>query len=119
MTDEQWRKRVSRSATFVATAGGAAVGLAAGIDGEEAGSAELVSMWVDSSRRREGVGTRLITAVADWAAASGFKILALWVVEGNQAAEEAYVRSGFSRTGRRQAVRFEEPDIELEMARAL
>ena len=96
-----------------ATAGGAAVGLAAGIDGEMAGSAELVAMWVDPGRRREGLGTRLISAVAYWAAACGFKTLARWVAEGNQAAENAFVRSAFGRTGRRQVVRLDEPDVEF------
>ena len=93
-----------------ATAGGAAVGLTAGIDGEMAGSAELV---FDPGRRREGLGTRLISAVAYWAAACGFKTLARWVAEGNQAAENAFVRSAFGRTGRRQVVRLDEPDVEF------
>ena len=119
MTDEQWQKRLSRNAIFVAIAGRDAVGLAAGIDGEEAGSAELVSMWVDPAVRRDGVGTRLISAVADWAAASGFRTLGLWVVEGNKTAEDAYVRSGFSRTGKRQLVRPAEPAMEFEMSRAV
>ena len=96
-----------------ATAGGTAVGLVAGIEGEVAGSAELVSMWVDPGRRREGVGTRLISAVADWAAACGFKTRALWVAAGNQAAANAYIRSAFSRTGRRQVVLLDEVDMEF------
>jgi len=52
----------------------------------------LVSMWVDPSWRRSGVGSILVDAVIDWARGRGAKCVQLWVTETNQAARSLYTR---------------------------
>jgi GNAT superfamily N-acetyltransferase len=116
--EARWRSRLAGAAMFAAIVGRRAVGLAGGLASQE-GGAELVSMWLAPAWRGTGVAAQLIEAVAEWAASSGFGSLDLWVVEGNLRAERAYAKSGFVRTGRAQAVREDEPAMELQMARAL
>jgi GNAT superfamily N-acetyltransferase len=77
-------------------------------------------MWVDPGVRRSGVGSRLVTAVVQWARGRGSKTLWLWVVEGNLAAEVLYLRCGFIRTGRSQPATSTDPARrEFEMSLAL
>ncbi|MDQ6692443.1 MAG: GNAT family N-acetyltransferase [Candidatus Dormibacteraeota bacterium] len=102
LDEAEWRRRLGFRAQFVAVSHGEAVGTAGGIDAD--GRAELISMWVDPSARRSGVGSRLLGAVAEWARGEGHVALWLWVVEGNLDAERLYARQGFKRTGKRQAV---------------
>jgi ribosomal protein S18 acetylase RimI-like enzyme len=56
-------------------------------------------MWVAPEYRRQGVGSRLIDTVIDWARAQGFSRLALDVADHNSAAVELYARHGFAPTG--------------------
>jgi ribosomal protein S18 acetylase RimI-like enzyme len=80
---------------FLALAGGSLVE-------DEPGTAELVSMWVDPLRRREGLARRLVEAVSHWARQRGAGLLRLWVTETNIAAIALYRQAGFSETGARQ-----------------
>ena len=116
LPDEESKARIDRSPVFIGEDGGVPAGLAIGIDIGE--GAELISMWVAPTSRGTGLASRLIEAVVGWASGAGYDEIRLWVVEGNVAAEKAYAKSGFARTGRRQPVREGEPAIELEMARA-
>lgn len=117
--EASWREGLAGRTQFVAMAGEDVVGTAGGIVDPAGQFGELVSMWVSPEWRGKGVSSRLIEEVAGWAAAVGFRQLRLWVVEGNQAAERAYAKAGFTRTGRHQPVRPGEPATEFEMARAL
>jgi GNAT superfamily N-acetyltransferase len=129
LTPEEWRERLRRRSTFAARVprGHLAarvpyghVGMAAGIEGEEPGHAELVGMWVHPQWRGKGVGDLLVDAVVAWAGASGHDALTLWVSVGNDRAEALYARHGFVRTGASQPIREEDPSrLELEMVRAL
>lgn len=114
-----WRENLSRRTQFVAMSGDDVVGTAGGIAGPSGEFGELISMWVAPEWRGKGVSARLIEEVAGWASAVGFDSLTLWVVEGNQRAEAAYAKAGFTRTGRTQPVRPNEPAMEFEMALAL
>ena len=116
LTDDEWKSRLVTSAFFIGEVDGQPAGLVGGHRRE--GHVELISMWVAPEARRGGLGSRLIEALVDWAAAEGYEPVRLWVVEGNVSAERAYAKSGFSPTGRRQPVREGEPAMEIEMARA-
>lgn len=114
-----WREGLAARTQFVAMAGDDVAGTAGGIAEPSGQFGELISMWVAPGWRGRGVGARLIEEVAGWAASVGFTELRLWVVEGNKAAERAYAKAGFSRTGQRQPVRPSEPAMEFEMLRRL
>jgi GNAT superfamily N-acetyltransferase len=118
LDEAEWRRRLGARAQFVALYGSEAVGTAGGI--EEGGRAELISMWVDPLARRSGVGSGLLSAVAEWARSQGHLTLWLWVVEGNSSAERLYARLGFTPTGKRQAVDPGQPArVEFEMRLSL
>jgi GNAT superfamily N-acetyltransferase len=120
LTPGDWRERLRRRSTFAARARHGHVGLAAGIEGDEPGHAELVGMWVHPHWRGRGVGDLLVDAVVEWAAARGHDALTLWVSVGNDRAEALYARHGFARTGTTQPIREEDPTrLELEMVRPL
>ena len=117
--ETSWREGLSGRTQFVAMFADDVVATAGGIAGPTGDFGELVSMWVAPTWRGRGVGARLIEEVAGWAASVGFRELRLWVVEGNQFAEQSYARSGFARTGQHQPVRPGEPALEFEMTRRL
>ncbi|HSO94143.1 MAG TPA: GNAT family N-acetyltransferase [Candidatus Dormibacteraeota bacterium] len=102
LADDEWRHRLRGRVQFIAITGGGAVGTAGGL--EDGAGAQLISMWVDPRARRSGVGSRLVTAVSEWARDCGCAALCLWVVEANLAAEGLYLRCGFSRTGKSKPV---------------
>jgi ribosomal protein S18 acetylase RimI-like enzyme len=58
----------------------------------------LVSMWVDPSKRRSGIGTALVDEVIRWSRDRGAACVQLWVTESNEPALALYARSGFART---------------------
>ena len=138
LTPEEWRERLRRRSTFAArvprgqVAAGVSngrgrvgmphghVGMAAGIEGDQPGHAELVGMWVHPQWRGKSVGDLLVDAVVEWARTSGHDALTLWVSVGNDRAEALYARHGFVRTGATQPIREEDPSrLELEMVRPL
>ena len=118
-TDEDWESSLYERVQFVARSGADLIGTVGGVIGTADGAAELVSMWVAPSWRGRGVKAQLIEAVTDWAVSEGLHEIQLWVVEGNAAAERAYAKAGFERTGRQQPVRPGEMAMEFEMARRL
>jgi len=79
----------------------------------------LTALWVDPGFRSQGVGTKLLEAVLDWARSQGFSQVLLWVTEVNEKAQRLYKRHGFVRTGRVIEVRPREPAIEYEMTKVL
>jgi GNAT superfamily N-acetyltransferase len=97
--DDEWRRRLTNRAAFVAMEGGQAIGLVAGIAADSTEDAELISMWVDPAWRGRGIGADLVEAVVGWAIDGRFKRLRLWVAAGNDAAERLYTGLGFVRTG--------------------
>lgn len=117
---DQWHHRLRTRVAFVALDGEAPIGLACGIPAERPNEAELISMWVDPTSRRRGVGGRLVEAVAGWAAREGFRRLRLWVARRNPDAEPFYASLGFARTGEVQPMGGREPGrLEFAMSREL
>jgi GNAT superfamily N-acetyltransferase len=115
--DHLWQDRIATTPHFVATVEDAPVGKAVVIPGSA--GAELVGVWVAPQARGHGVVESLIDASVAWAREQGDKALRLWVVEGNERAERAYARYGFSRTGAVQPVPGRPDDTEVEMAMSL
>ena len=97
-------------------ASGTLVGLAVGmIDPSDLVVAHLVSIWVDPSARRSGLGGELVGLVIDWANGQGARTVCLWVTGGNHRAEGLYAKLGFVRTGH-SLVRDRDGLAEIEMA---
>ncbi len=119
--DEQaWRRRLKQRVVFLAEVSDGAVGLVAGIEGDQPGEAELISMWVAPGWRGTGVGDRLVEAVLAWAMGEGFTSVGLWVAMGNARAERLYARQGFAATGRVQPMGGERSELlEFEMRRGV
>jgi ribosomal protein S18 acetylase RimI-like enzyme len=116
--EPEWRRRLEQRAVFLGEAANQRVGLVAGIDGDQPGAAELISMWVAPAWRGQGVGDRLVEAVLAWAAGEGFTSVRLWVAKGNTRAERLYARHGFDATGRSQPMGGERfALLEFEMRR--
>ena len=115
--DDLWRDRIADNPHLVATVDGVAVGLTVVLDTGE--GREMVAVWVAPEARGHGVIEALIDASVSWARDEGDKELGLWVVDGNERAERAYARYGFTRTGRTQPVPGRPDEIEVEMTYAL
>jgi len=125
-SDEEWAERaqagsigVSRITLFAEGAQGV-VGLIGGYRATDSNTTvELVSMWVDPSARRAGVGRALVEAVLDWARETEATEVALGVVEGNAAARQLYTATGFTPTGRSTPLASNPSLIEVRMAKPL
>ena len=115
--EQLWRDRIAANPHFLATVDGVAVGMTVVIATDN--GREIVSVWVAPDARGRGVIEALIDAAVGWAGDQGDAQLGLWVVEGNERAERAYARYGFSRTGRTQPVPGRPDEIEVEMTYAL
>ena len=66
------------------------------------GDVEVISMWVDPSGRRRGLGRWLLDTTAVWASEQGAVALQLRVTEGNVLAIRLYEACGFIFTGEAQ-----------------
>lgn len=121
LTEEQWRGRLTRSATFFAFDGFARWREPAGVAGvyEHSGMAELTCMWVRPTVRGRGVGEALVEAGAGWAKAHDHPSLFLWIIEPNSAARRLYDRCGFMPTGQRQPLPSNPSMTEMRMRLAL
>ena len=98
-TEAEWRSALRDRVNFVAFDGARPVGLVSGIATAGSDRAELISMWVAPSHRRQSVGERLVREVVAWARDEGYRRLALSVVDENVAARSLYQRLGFTPTG--------------------
>lgn len=124
--DEEWRRRAERcsgdgkDAMFMAFENEAVCGIAGTLrDPENAGRAQLVSMWVDPAHRRAGVGKALIDAVVEWNSARGVAELAMMVTDVNVAAIALYERLGFAKTGVTEQYPNDPSILEYEMTMTL
>jgi len=94
----------SENVIFVAADGGPWVGIAAGFIDESAPErrADLVSMWVQPTYRKHGVGQLLVERIIVWATEREARRVVLWVTRRNDAAISLYQRCGFRETGEAQ-----------------
>lgn len=97
-----WRDQLAapEAATFLACRDSRDVGLAAGApQHHNRAEAGLYAVWVDPQVRGEGIGTELVSAVVEWARATGYRCLRLYVGDDNPPAVRLYARMGFEATG--------------------
>jgi ribosomal-protein-alanine N-acetyltransferase len=66
-----------------------------------ADEAEILNLAVDSTRRRRGIGSRLMKDALAACKAAGVKKMFLEVRDSNQAGQNFYLRMGFTEVGRR------------------
>jgi GNAT superfamily N-acetyltransferase len=125
ITDAEWLKRALQwsspgSIGYLALIASEPCGIAATfLDEQDARRAHLVSMWVDPSRRRSGVGRALIEAIRTWATKNGAESLRLTVTSCNFGTIEFYKRNGFAMTGNTEPYPNDPSLVEYEMVRAL
>ena len=96
-TEQRWRKRLGDVPfNVLAYIEDQPAGMVSVTALDEAGTAELISMWVAPFARGRGVGDALIEAVVVWAKRKGAHRVALDVVASNQRATALYRRNGFA-----------------------
>jgi GNAT superfamily N-acetyltransferase len=126
--DDVWRERAIGAsigcdrATFIAERDGQWVGLVTGLAHQgdrDNPDPLLVSMFVDSTARRAGIGVALVEAVLAWARACGAARLTLWVTSGNDPAIALYQECGFRPTGATRPLSHTPTLAECEMIRDL
>ena len=99
----QWAQGGPASVDFVASEGGADIGMAAIFAVADApGRVHLVGMWVDPRHRRRGVARALVGEAVRWAQERQASEVILWVADHNSPARTLYERIGFRPTGERQ-----------------
>jgi ribosomal protein S18 acetylase RimI-like enzyme len=108
-TERHWRDLIrDDSRWLVAFLGPEPVGLAAATTERGAGSSKechVEGMWVAPSHRNSGVARELMTKLINTMGAQGVQTILLWVLDGNDAARNAYRHLGFNPTGERQRLR--------------
>jgi ribosomal protein S18 acetylase RimI-like enzyme len=127
LTAADWVKRALRwngeqGIGFLAMDGDneTACGLAGSfLDEHDPTQAHLISMWVADTHRNQGIGRRLVNAIADWARLRGAGTLLLMVTSNNAPAIVFYERLGFTRTGRTEPYPNDPALIEYEMGKAI
>lgn len=98
-----WRDRIRSSTWIAARADGALIGVARLVRVKDRRYVE--SAWVHPGHRRRGTLRLLINELAARARADGADELLLWVLDSNDAAQDAYLKLGFDLTGTRQPIR--------------
>ena len=119
---ERWERWAAQhdNVVFVALDGDRYVGMAAGgMHHELEGAVWLFALWVEPDSRGNGLGARLIEAVAGWAGEQGATRLDLSVTTNNPAAAALYARAGFGETGRRRPLPGDPSRIEVFLSRPI
>jgi GNAT superfamily N-acetyltransferase len=117
--EAKWREWLRNAAVFIAERDGQAIGIAAGMQFDDADRRALLSMWVRPDARGGGVGDRLVRTVIAWTRDEGAHALDLGVAEGNDPARRLYERHGFVPTGVRTPLPHTVSVIEIDMSLAL
>lgn len=105
LSDAEWIERASQwsgehSVGYLAMDGGSPCGIAAAfLDPQDDTRAQLVSMWVEPSRRRRGIASLLVEAIIDWARGQSARTLRLLVTSNNDGAIRFYEHLGFIMIG--------------------
>jgi len=125
IADHEWIMRSVRWSSdgaigYIAFDGDCSCGLVACyVQTENPLRAHVISMWVDPSYRRTGVGKMLINAVQAWAQERRMRDLKLMVTSVNEGAIRFYERIGFRKTGNKGAYPNAPSIEEFEMVLAL
>lgn len=103
--EERWEGRAKRASsgdmavTLIAIEDSVWYGMVSGfLVPEQPHVAQLVAMWVDPTRRRQGVALSMVEGIIQWAREREAKNLQLWVTETNSAAKALYASTGFRHT---------------------
>ncbi|WP_454050705.1 N-acetyltransferase family protein [Cellulomonas sp. Marseille-Q8402] len=112
--EPHWRMRLRSASTWVVDEDGTARGLVAMIQepGSPTSDRHVVQLWVAPEARRRGMAWALLDAVKDAARADGAATVSLWVVDGNHAAGDLFIRAGFVRTNERHALTRDPSQVE-------
>ena len=105
--ESHWRMRIRTTTTWVAVdENGVGRGIVTMMQepGSPVDDRHIVALWVAPESRRHGVGWSLVDAVRQAAVAQDARTVSLWLLDGNHAAGDLFVRAGFTRTGERQVV---------------
>ena len=108
LSDDEWLARVAnwdgqRGVGLMAMDEAAPCGLCGAlVELEYASRAQLVSMWIAPSHRKQGVGRILVEGIIRWARARGMTELSLQVTSNNHQARAFYDRLEFVLTGKTQ-----------------
>jgi ribosomal-protein-alanine N-acetyltransferase len=81
--------------------------------------AEILNLAVASTRRRRGIGSRLMEDALAACKTAGVKRIFLEVRESNDAARKFYLRMGFTEVGRRRKYYSESMEDALVLARTV
>lgn len=98
--EPDWRAMTRDGAIFIATVGGQAAGVVAGVPRASPRECGLGAMWVAPASRGRGIAPMLAAAVLAWARAQDCTHVGLWVPADNPRARAFYERQGFRPTGR-------------------
>jgi len=124
-SNEDWIRLASawtsgQSVFYIAMDDGAPCGMIAGkFDDIMPRRAWVLSMWVEPSHRRSGLGARLMDEVERWARSLAICELYLHVTSNNSTAQTFYERCGFIHTGITQPYENDPALFEYEMAKAI
>jgi ribosomal protein S18 acetylase RimI-like enzyme len=124
-SDAEWLARTERwngerGVGFLAMDYEVACGIAGSfLDDADARRAELVSMWMAPTHRRQGTGRLLVNAVLTWAHSRKARFLHLMVTSTNQPAIQFYEELGFTKTGRTEPYPNDPAVTEYEMSRPI
>jgi GNAT superfamily N-acetyltransferase len=114
-SEAQWRERLTAATWAVAEDSGAVVGIAGLVDGNGGDGHHVEWTWVDPGHRRRGVFRALLGALVDLQSGNGAHDMALWVLENNYEAREAYAQLGFRPTGERQHLSGDRYELRLRL----
>jgi GNAT superfamily N-acetyltransferase len=109
-----WQALLASGFTYLAIERRRVVGTATGW-WDPAGAMHVVAMYVAPEARGRGLARQLLTRIRLIAVVRGADRLLLDVVAGNDGAHRAYLRYGFTPTGRTQAMERDARLVEVEM----
>jgi GNAT superfamily N-acetyltransferase len=102
----EWLRWVAQGRTFVIADEEGWHGLVAVVPDRDSPSiGHVISMWVDPSRRGQGLGGLLLEAAIEGAREIGAQSIKLGVVDGNVVARRMYEGAGFRPTGHAEPLR--------------
>jgi GNAT superfamily N-acetyltransferase len=125
--DSVWQERAIAGAagrdqiTVLAVSGERPIGLtvALGRPGLDLSIVPIVSVFVASSERRQGIAVRLLDIAEEWARNHGASRSSLWVEEQNAVARSAYASTGYTETPDRQQIPASAETWEIRLEKVL
>lgn len=121
---EHWSERANAAAAggstavYLALAPDGPVGIAGAYTPQDRPKVRMIfGVWVEPALRGQGLGTRLVETITEWAAGAGAEQCELWVTEPNLPALGLYRKLGFEDTGMRQPMPSDETVTEMKLVK--